>query len=367
MLIKARINAAGNSDQVQSCDRRRLPVSKIMVHLLKLAFAALIYYLLYRYNFFSFSTLKNIASDPWFLVLGSLAIFLTVPLGSLRWRQLLAAQGMEMGFLRVFGLFYLGFFANTLLPGAIGGDVVRAAAVCQERQGSRIPALSTILMDRVCGLYAIIFVGALSVMLLPKEAFEHPLLITLRFFLLALFAAATLSLAATFIFSPRLVEYGKTRQMDKKSYIVAKLFGLMVAISLFRLALSRLALGIVFSIVIQLLTVLTVFLACWIGSDSYLDYWACAFATSMAMFASIIPLTPGGMGIGEAAFTQLCVLLASSQSSQGFTDAFIAFRMLGLLVAMPGLLFYFVMNGKTNDQPTIVPADKNGDGATRSH
>ncbi|MFZ5585094.1 MAG: lysylphosphatidylglycerol synthase transmembrane domain-containing protein [Thermodesulfobacteriota bacterium] len=322
-------------------------MSKLVVRVLKVAAAAVIYYLLYHYGLFSLDILKSIASDPWFLTMGGLAIFATVPLGSLRWWQFLDTQGLRMGFFRVFGIFYLGFFANTLLLGAIGGDVVRAAVVCQDSQGSRMPALSTILLDRVCGLYAIICVGALSGLLLPQESFGHPLINALRSFVLVAFGVVTAATAAALVFAARLVAWGQARRVEGKNFILAKLLDLLAAIASFRKAPGRLGFGFAVSIIIQLLTVLTVFLACWIGGHSQLGYWDCAFATSMAMLASIIPLTPGGMGIGEAAFTQVCLLIVASQSSQGITDAFVAFRVVGLLVALPGLLFYSIMGRKT--------------------
>lgn len=344
MLISRRLPSPNQIDQGQPCGKPKFSELKLIVQAVKVAAAAAIYYLLYRYGFFSPAILKSIASDPWFLVLGGSAIFATVPLGSLRWWQLLEAQGLQVGFSRVFGLFYLGFFANTLLPGAIGGDVVRAAAVCHGRQGSRIPALSTILMDRVCGLYAIICVGALSVILLPQESLSHPQINALRTFVLAVFAVVTAALAAALIFSSRLVEHGRTRQTENKGYFVAKLFSLLAAIALFRKAPARLTFGLAVSVIIQLLTVLTVSIACWSGIGNQLGYWDCAFATSMAMLASIIPLTPGGMGIGEVAFAQVCSQIVSLQGAQGFIDAFVAFRVVGLLVALPGLLFYSVMS-----------------------
>jgi len=57
----------------------------------------------------------------------------------------------------------VGFFFNNLLPGSVGGDVVKAAAIARE-QNRRTVAVATVIMDRILALWGLVwfvtFLGA---------------------------------------------------------------------------------------------------------------------------------------------------------------------------------------------------------------
>ena len=77
-----------------------------------------------------------------------------------RWHILIRAQDLPTTLSISFRIGLLGFFFNTFLPGSIGGDLVKAAAVAQE-QSRRTAAVATVIMDRVIGLWSLISFTAL--------------------------------------------------------------------------------------------------------------------------------------------------------------------------------------------------------------
>jgi uncharacterized membrane protein YbhN (UPF0104 family) len=78
-----------------------------------------------------------------------------------RWWILVRALNLEFGLGNAVRLGLVGFFFNTLLPGGVGGDIVKAVGIARE-QTRRALAVSTVLFDRAVGLWALVWLVALS-------------------------------------------------------------------------------------------------------------------------------------------------------------------------------------------------------------
>ncbi|KJJ83701.1 protein belonging to Lysylphosphatidylglycerol synthetase/UPF0104 [Candidatus Omnitrophus magneticus] len=59
---------------------------------------------------------------------------------------------------------FIGFFFNNFLPTAVGGDIVKAHCASQAGVG-RIRAYTSVMMDRIIGLYSFIFVAAVALLI----------------------------------------------------------------------------------------------------------------------------------------------------------------------------------------------------------
>ena len=57
----------------------------------------------------------------------------------------------------------MGYLSNNVLPGATGGDLVKAYTIARRTPGKRTSAVMTVLLDRVLGLLALIILGAIGV------------------------------------------------------------------------------------------------------------------------------------------------------------------------------------------------------------
>ena len=55
----------------------------------------------------------------------------------------------------------IGFFYNSVLPGSVGGDIIKAAAIARE-QSRRTIAVATVIMDRVIALWGLVWFVAVS-------------------------------------------------------------------------------------------------------------------------------------------------------------------------------------------------------------
>jgi uncharacterized membrane protein YbhN (UPF0104 family) len=97
----------------------------------------------------------------------------------IRWYCLVRAQGLSFSLRDAFRLGSIGLFWNTVLPGGVGGDLVKASLLLRE-QSRRTAAVATVLVDRLLGLVGLFFlvscVGGVC-WLCHVEALEHDAMI----------------------------------------------------------------------------------------------------------------------------------------------------------------------------------------------
>jgi glycosyltransferase 2 family protein len=72
-----------------------------------------------------------------------------------RWYVLVRAQGLPFRVRDALRLGMVGFFFNTFMPGSVGGDIIKAAALAVG-QSRRTVAVATVIMDRVIALWALV-------------------------------------------------------------------------------------------------------------------------------------------------------------------------------------------------------------------
>jgi glycosyltransferase 2 family protein len=77
-----------------------------------------------------------------------------------RWYLLVRAQDLPFTLTSALRLGMVGYFFNTLLPGSVGGDLVKAVGIARGQQ-RRTVAVATVLIDRAIGLWALVWLVAL--------------------------------------------------------------------------------------------------------------------------------------------------------------------------------------------------------------
>jgi hypothetical protein len=100
------------------------------------------------------------ASFAWLAL--ALALYLVQLLVSAwRWKLLLTAQHVAIGWLSLVSSYLVASFFNNFLPSNIGGDVIRIGDTTA-KAGSKTLATTVILFDRGIGLMGLVFVAALG-------------------------------------------------------------------------------------------------------------------------------------------------------------------------------------------------------------
>ena len=233
-------------------------------------------------------------------------VFGSVLLGTWRWWLLVRAAGLKCTYGRAIKLQMVGFFFNTAMPGAVGGDIVKAIYIVKDQTSlsGKTPALLSVVLDRIVGLIGLFTMGAVAACYHYDSMISSPVTTNLMRGLALVFASSCVFLALVFI--------PYRDQKDPFERLLAKqipgfraLLGIYRALRAYREKPAVLFLTIGISIVIQLM-----FMAYmgYIGQAIYLDGFDTSLLPSIFPFGVLVtavPLAPGGLGVGHAAFEEL--------------------------------------------------------------
>lgn len=92
----------------------------------------------------------------WLVVLAALS-FVMLAVSTLKWQLFLDRLGSKQPFFKLFNLYLLGYFINTLMPSYVGGDVVRSLYV--DVTHKRHDSLVATFLERFTGLAAMIIIA----------------------------------------------------------------------------------------------------------------------------------------------------------------------------------------------------------------
>jgi glycosyltransferase 2 family protein len=239
------------------------------------------------------------AASNWpLLLLGFAVFFACILLCAIRWDVLLKAQGVRLPFGRILVLYFIGHFFSSFMLGATGGDVVKAYYVAKETSGKKTEVVSTVFIDRIIGLLAVI--GLMVFMMLVRL----PFFLAHRETKMAMVFSLTLLLLAVggllVVFHKNLFErWSFFRNLEGRTA-----FGeiLQRAYNAFHLCFNQR--GMIFkTIVLSLVNDLGFVMCAWLfgmALEVKLSFWNYLTIIPTIAAVSAVPLTPGGLGTREA-------------------------------------------------------------------
>ncbi|SMF66332.1 lysylphosphatidylglycerol synthase transmembrane domain-containing protein [Pseudobacteriovorax antillogorgiicola] len=313
-------------------------MKSLVINTLKIAIAfGLITYLI-RTDQLDFSQMGKVFSMP-SLGITMFLFWIVGPLllGSFRWRLLLHGAGYQITWPRAIRLHLIGFFFNTAMPGAVGGDLIKVLYVIRDNKHmGKTPAIMSVFLDRLIGLSGLFIVGLLvaiaSYPIIQGQAALISIVITLAVVslgILAFFAAALYeyrdrdpfdSLLSKPIpgFSPLRKIYGSLRLYRNHRTLILKCLGLSILIQLF-------------SVLVFVLFTRAII------PDQNPQFGTIATIYPVGMFTVALPIAPGGLGVGHVAFDRLFEIIGHSQGASVFNVFLLTQMALNLLGAIPYL------------------------------
>lgn len=101
--------------------------------------------------------------------LALLTAFVSWFINTFKWQVLLAGPGTHLTYRDLLRLNFIGLFYNLVLPGQVGGEVIKGVAL--SRMGvSKVAAAVSVVADRVTGLLALFLLGLFGIALSPQLA-----------------------------------------------------------------------------------------------------------------------------------------------------------------------------------------------------
>jgi uncharacterized protein (TIRG00374 family) len=218
--------------------------------------------------------------------------FLGYVLSTVRWRGLLAAEGLQLSLTRLTLVYFQGSFFNLFLPTLIGGDIVRGVSMYR-LTGGHPASLASILVDRLTGFAALIGI-AVAAVALAQAVVPDPQV-----------AGMVLGVAAAFVLL--VVVLMNTRLMGGVTGLLrlaglgrfeAKLEGLVDAVHRYRAHRRALAVACAYSVILQALIIVTYYLVGrGLGLSVPLRYFF-VFVPLITVVA-MLPVSVAGLGVRE--------------------------------------------------------------------
>ncbi len=230
-----------------------------------------------------------------------LCIIVQIALTAWRWRMLLAGQNIYLSFYRCLSLTYQGTMFSLFMPGgAVGGDLLKAAFLTRETEsGRKLEGVTTIFIDRVVGMLGlfplVLIIAAVCFRRILKFNPEIRMLVLI--FLVVCAAGVTAGLVLFFqdiIFRFKPLAFC-LRKAD--GFAKGRISRILASVEmcrkegwiLFRTFLLSL-------LVIHPLLLLGVFFIMLGISGHIPDPGAAFLAGALGNTASVVPVTPGGLG-----------------------------------------------------------------------
>ncbi len=312
-------------------------VKNILIQTLKIGFSAGLIFWLIQSGKLNFKALASLLR-PEYLIPGFLLIAGSMYLTSERWRILLQTQSHHLKSWKTFKLTMIGVFFNFAVPGGVGGDIVKAFYFTKDYPESKMAAATSVLMDRILGLYAMILMALLAMLFDWKHIQTNSSLHFLLIIVLTLFCGA--SVAFALVFSQKIYDRGSFKRRLEKLPLHNKTIRIYESIHLYGRSYKNLISSISISLLAQSFSIVFMILA---GHASGLGtemQWSTYFLVApLGFMATAIPISPAGVGIGQAAFYFLFNLYTGHATDLGPTVV-TAYQVTQFLLGLLGAFFY---------------------------
>jgi hypothetical protein len=231
-----------------------------------------------------FSTLK--AMSPVAFISAVFLYLLAQFISTVRWKLLLPGV---LGIGKLFSFYIIGSFFNTVLPGIIGGDAVKAYYLYQVT-GKGSLSLASIFMDRYLGFLMLLTICTIAFPF--GYAYLHGSQVEWLLPLIVLSFAA----ASFLVFGLRL---GKGIKILSECYDYFHSY---------RGQKGVIGKALLLSVFVQLLGILAVYILA-LGMGEHIPFLACLIFLPLIIVITMIPISISGIGVREGAFVVLFGLI----------------------------------------------------------
>lgn len=275
--------------------------------------------------------------DLVYLVFYTLVVLLGMAICAYKWQVLAKFKGIDIGFGQFFKFYLTGTFINNFMPSFIGGDTFKAYET-GKGDGRYIEAASSVMMDRITGLFGATILALVFSLINIGRVLESPTLLSVNLVVL---------LSFTFdIFIAKIRHYRFWSSFKK--YFPEKFVAFMVDLGTYnnsKIFQKTLVLAFAFDFLGIALANYILFLALGI-KIGILDYLSVIFLISII---SSVPISINNIGIKEWAYITFFGVFGLSSSSV-VTVAIIS-RFIQMFISFFALPVYLKAK---KDKPLVV-------------
>ena len=258
---------------------------------------------------------------PVYVVLAFGFYVTAVSLSSGKWAVLLRAQGIRVPLRVLIRYTFMGTFFNNFLPANVGGDVMRGYGLARHTDYTTDAAVSVI-MDRLVGLLAFLTAAVVAGTLIvvgrrgPAGLDEQALANVRTLTLLAWGGEAGLGMGIALLLSRRAKRWTGAwlQRIPLLAGVVPLLRRVAHAVNAYRHAYASILLGMTISWTVLLLTAVENWLLVQALAPGRVPFIYLVLFNPLIAFALLIPLSVGGLGIGQSAYVFFFGLIGVSSA-----------------------------------------------------
>lgn len=304
----------------------------------------LLYYVFHRTR--NWGAAQQFVSAAWLLpVLGAQTLCGTA-IEAMRLRVLFRSQRIDVGFGYGYRLCSVAAFFSLCIPGGTGGDVMKMYYLNARARGKAVEVATVVLLDRIVALFPLLCLVVALAVLEGTQLREHAAVRVLVLGALALLVAlpsfALLACSATV----------RSSGLFRRFRPVTRVGDAIYAFRHHKAALARAA-GLSFC---GHLLLAGMFAAAGTVVLPQVPTPTVCMLALVGMFANAVPVTPGGLGVGESAFQALFSIAGFS----GGAVLMLAWRIGMLFPCLVGCTVY--MRGLRPAEPASAAASAAGAG-----
>ena len=276
----------------------------------------LLLYYLYKNNYFDLEFLNSFFYKKIFYIV-FLFSFITIILNSYRWLIILKSHKFKISFFEIFKLVYISSFFNNILPGSYGGDLVRIFFISKIAKKNKLKISSSIFLDRIYGLFGLIFLGNF-VFLIVSIRYDY-------FYFFIIFNCISIILIILIYIIIKRFTFLSNFAYKIKNFFELQFDVLLKCISI--------------SIVLFFFVHLSIYIISKYYFELDINLLIVFFSNTISTLSSVIPITPGGVGIAEFVYVRINQDLFNIYLSN-LANVIIYFRLCNILTCLPSLFIF---------------------------
>ena len=270
-------------------------------------------------------------------------------ISSWKWQVILRALGIRFSLLRLFWLYVVGYFFNTVLPTNVGGDVVRAYSLGTST-GRQAEAFSSVFIERFTGLTALLFMAILAFFLAIRSLWDIWLSAALAISLVGYIAILVILL------NPSILSAVDSRVRIKLlRKILAKLMKFQQATLSLRHKKGALWFAMANSFLFYFAAVMNVYFSA-LAFNARLTVLDAVIITPIVLVITMVPISIGGIGLSEGAYFFTFTRMGLG-GPIGLSVALLM-RAKALLAGIVGGLYYSSMGIKVDEELKVAQVEK---------
>lgn len=290
---------------------------------------------------FDFSLFSKILNPvPW--LLGLFFVFMCIFINNFRWKLLLNAISFPLSNLYLLKLSLAAVFYSFVAPGGVGGDVVKGFYLYKQNHISKSKVALSIIFDRGSGLIAMLVMAAVAgFFYINFENGQNEKLIDLIEVIFVILIVSVLGALLFFWQGHRGIKFLGKYLSNNLIEKITEVYDVSVPL------IGQLFISVVVSVLAQGFLILLFY-----NLSGFLDYHlplsTFFIFVPLGMICSALPLSPAGVGVGQAAYFYLFNLYDGKSGPLGVLG-FTFFQVLLLIWGVVGIVVSFIEGKKVTD------------------